>query len=90
MANVSVIYIAAPAERELTKFRYLGFAFLAGLPVYAEGLKYWLFGSEPHVASCGASGFEFGLLGFGLISMWEPTGVCHRGGGSSLRAGLER
>lgn len=68
-ANVLFIYIAAPVEHRLSKRRYLGLLFLAGfLPVYADGLKLLLFGSEPNVAVMGTSGFGFGLLGYGLAT----------------------
>lgn len=76
--NVLFIYLAAPVEERLSKLQYFGLLFLAGfLPVYAGGLKLVIFGQEPHVAAYGASGFGFGLLGYGLAAQmgteWRMT-----------------
>lgn len=76
--NVLFIYIAAPVEDRLSKLQYLRLLFLAGfLPLYADGLKLVIFGQEPHVAAYGASGFVFGLLGYGLAAQmgneWQLT-----------------
>ncbi|WP_302082645.1 rhomboid family intramembrane serine protease [Salinibaculum rarum] len=77
-ANVAFIYIAAPVETRMSKVQYVGLLLFSGfLAVYADGLKLAVFGSEPHVAAYGASGFAFGLLGYGLSSIadtdWQLT-----------------
>lgn len=77
-ANVAFIYIAAPVETRMCKIQYVGLLLFSGfLAVYADGLKLAVFGSEPHVAAYGASGFAFGLLGYGLSSIagtdWQLT-----------------
>lgn len=68
-ANVAGIYVAAPVEQHASKRQYLGLLVLAGFfSLFADGVKLTLLASERHVAAYGASGFTFGLFGYGLAA----------------------
>lgn len=76
--NLLVVYLAAPVETRMTKREFGILVLLAGyVAIFADGVKLFLFGSEPHVAVYGASGLGFGLLGYALAqqlgSIWEHT-----------------
>ncbi|MFC7228215.1 rhomboid family intramembrane serine protease [Salinirubellus salinus] len=78
LANIVFIHIASPVESGLNRRKYISLLLLAGyVPVYADGVKFVIFGHEPHVAVYGASAFAFGLLAYEVGSHigrnWELT-----------------
>lgn len=67
-ANILMIYLAVPVENQLSKLEFSGVILFAGyFPIYLEGWKLSVLGETPHIAAYGASGFAFGLFGYGLI-----------------------